>query len=252
MEEYFGIKYEFDKNSIHNNIAEHIREEKAGYICVADGNILTMVHQSPTYRNEINKSIFSICDSSWVPIFIKWIYGRSYQHYCGNDIFNDIISSKKYRMIFLGTSQNTLDALQNNLQSKNPDVANMLFRELPYCNVEDFDYPTIAQDIQNDGADIIWIALGAPKQEKFMHHLLPHLKKGVAIAVGAAFNFNSGAENAPNRAPAWMRRCHLEFLHRIFAEPKKQIKRCGNILLTLPQILYKEIKKKRGIVTTHD
>ena len=155
-------------------------------------------------------------------------------------------------MIFLGTSQNTLDALQNNLQSKNPDVANMLFRELPYCNVEDFDYPTIAKDIQNDGADIIWIALGAPKQEKFMHHLLPHLKKGVAIAVGAAFNFNSGAENAPNRAPAWMRRCHLEFLHRIFAEPKKQIKRCGNILLTLPQILYKEIKKKRGIVTTHD
>lgn len=247
MEQYFGINYEFDRVAIHNKIAQQIEEQKAGYICVADGNILTMVHQSPTYQKEINNSIFSICDSSWVPVFIKWIYGKAYKHYCGNDIFNDIIIDRKYRMIFLGTSGKVLNALQNNLQKKNPDVANMTFRELPYCSVEEFDYPAIANEIQNDNADIIWIALGAPKQEKFMYRLLPHLKKGVAIAVGAAFNFNSGSENAPHRAPAWMRRCHLEFIHRIFAEPKKQIKRCGNILITLPQILYKEAKKKNKV-----
>lgn len=246
MEQYFGINYEFDTNSIHSTIAQRVKEEKPGYICVADGNILTMVHQSPIYQKEINSSIFSICDSSWVPVFIKWIYGKRHHHYCGSDIFNDIIISRKYRMMFLGTSTTVLQSLQNNLQSKNPDVANMTFRELPYCAVEEFDYPAIAKEINNDGADIIWIALGAPKQEKFMNRLMPHLQKGVAIAVGAAFNFYSGSDVAPQRAPAWMCRCHLEFLHRVFVEPKKQIKRCTNILMTLPQILYKEIKKKKA------
>ena len=62
--------------------------------------------------------------------------------------------------------------------------------------------------------DIIWVALGAPKQEIFMNRLKPHLKKGVAIAIGAAFNFYSGMADAPQRCPEWMRKCHLEFVHR--------------------------------------
>ena len=41
----------------------------------------------------------------------------------------------------------------------------MTFYELPFCKVTEFDYPAIAEMIEKDGADIVWIALGAPKQE---------------------------------------------------------------------------------------
>ena len=98
--------------------------------------------------------------------------------------------------------------------------------------------------LNNDGADIVWIALGAPKQEIFMSLRKPHLNRGVLIAVGAAFNFFSGI-NA-RRAPKWMLRHHLEFVYRIFCEPRKQIRRCSMILATLPSLLYHEWKKKRG------
>lgn len=47
----------------------------------------------------------------------------------------------------------------------------MTFYELPFCDVEDFDYQNIAQMIEKDKAEIIWIALGAPKQEIFMNRL---------------------------------------------------------------------------------
>lgn len=246
MEQYFDIRYEFNVEKVHEAIDKQIKTGKSDYICVADGNILNMVHHDEEYRSVVNGGMFSICDSSWVPKFVKWIYGYRYNHYCGSDIFIDVIRSRKYRMIFLGTKKTVLDALQQNMAKENSDVLNMKFEELPFCNVEDFDYEGIAKMINEDGADIVWVALGAPKQEKFMSRLKPHLKKGVAIAVGAAFNFYSGLADAPQRCPEWVRKMHLEFVHRIFKEPKKQIKRCWGIVVTLPAILYKENKRKRA------
>ena len=246
MEKYFDIRYEFDVPTVHSTIDEHISTGIPGYICVADGNILTMVHNDTEYRKIVDGSIFSICDSSWVPKFVKWIYGYNRHHYCGSDIFIDVVRARKHRMIFLGTKQTVLDALQQNLTKENPDVANMTFKELPFCTVDGFDYKAIAEMIREDGADIIWVALGAPKQEIFMNRLKPHLNKGVMIAIGAAFNFYSGLADAPQRCPVWMRKLHLEFVHRIFKEPKKQIRRCWGIVSTLPRIFNKERKVKQN------
>ena len=247
MERFFNIRYEIDVPTIQKNIAQQIKLGTPGYICVADGNILYMVNRDNEYKNIVDGSLFSICDSSWTPTFIKWIYGYQYKHYCGNDIFMDIVESRKYRMAFLGAKQNILDGLKQNLQQYNPTIDNMLFYELPFREVEDFDYSGIAEMLNNDGADIIWIALGAPKQEIFMNRLKPYLKKGVVIAVGAVFKFNCGLQSVPQRSPEWLRKYHLEFLHRIFKEPKKQIKRCWGIITTLPRILLQEwrIKAKK-------
>lgn len=242
MNTYFNIRYEFDKELVRNRIARQLKEKGADYICVADGVILDVANRNSDYLKVVNGGMFSICDSSYVPLYIRWIYGKRYEQYCGSQIFMDIIRSRKYRMIFMGTSQATLKGLQNNLLKENPDVANMTFLELPYKAVEDFDYGSIAKKIEADGADIIWVALGAPKQEIFMSLLKPHLKRGVMIAVGAAFKFYSGIDT--KRAPQWMIRWHLEFVHRIFKEPKKQIKRCSMILLTLPKLFVKEIMRK--------
>lgn len=242
MNTYFNIRYEFDKELVSKCIALQVKEKGADYICVADGVILDVANRNPDYLKVVNGGMFSICDSSYVPLYIRWIYGKRYEQYCGSQIFMDIVRSRKYRMIFMGTSQSTLQGLKKNLIKENPDVESMTFLELPYKAVEDFDYEGIAKKIEADGADIIWVALGAPKQEIFMSLLKPHLKRGIIIAVGAAFKFYSGTDT--KRAPQWMIRCHLEFVHRIFKEPKKQIKRCSMILLTLPKLLVEEIIRK--------
>ncbi len=212
MERFFNIRYEFDVPTIHNNIDQQVKLGESGYICVADGNILNMVNRNEEYKKIVDGSLFSICDSSWTPTFIKWIYGYQYKHYCGNDIFTSIVTSRKYRMAFLGAKQIVLNNLKLNLQKQDPAIADMLFYELPFHNVENFDYPSIAEMLNKDGADIIWIALGAPKQEIFMSKLKPYLKKGVIIAVGAVFNFNCGLKNVPQRSPEWLRKHHLEIL----------------------------------------
>ena len=245
MEKFFNIRYEFDVPTVHDAIEQRISSGKPGYVCVADANILAMVHQDHSYRNVIDESMFSISDSSWVPIFIKWIYGIRHKSYCGYTIFTNFLKESKHRMIFLGAKQETLDAMQENLKGMNPGVADMKFIELPFCKVEEFDYEAIGKVINEDNPDIIWIALGAPKQEIFMNRLMPHINRGVAIAVGAVFNFYSGLDKNPKRCPKWMQKCRLEFIHRLFVEPKKQFARCKNIVRNIPGILFQEIKKKR-------
>ena len=243
MNTYFNINYEFDRQIIWNKIDEQLQKEGAQYICVADGNILQMVHRDLAYREIVNGSLFSICDSSWVPVFLKRLYGVEYQQYCGSQIFEDLTGKKQYRQFFIGTSETILSGLRTELLKKDPSVSDMMFFAPPFCKVEEFDYPSNAEMINKDNPDIIWVALGAPKQENFMHRLQPFLRRGVMIGVGAVFNFYCGLENAPKRAPQWMIDHHLEFVYRVFSEPQKQLQRCRQIIGTLPKIYIEEKRK---------
>lgn len=242
MKYYFNIRYEFMRERVHSAIARRLKQPGSDYICVADGVIMNIANRNPQYLYVVNGGMFSICDSSYVPLYIRLIHSENYDQYCGSQIFEDIVASRQYRMIFLGTQQNILDGLQRNLMEINPDVKDMKFVELPFCDVNDFDYAGIAKMIEEDGADIVWVALGAPKQEYFMSLLKPHLSHGVMIAVGAAFKFYSDVDT--NRAPRWMIRYHLEFVHRLSKEPKKQFRRCFDIVRTLPVLMIDEWKRK--------
>ena len=239
MKTYFNINYEFDKGEV----LRTIESAQKGYVCVADGVVMNTANRDSEYLQAVNGSLFSICDSSWVPIYLKSIYGIKYEQYCGSEIFKDIISSRKYRMLFMGTNQETLEGLKRELLKMNPDVEEMLFVELPFRKVEEFNYPEIAKMVEADGAKIIWVALGAPKQEQFMSRLLPFLDQGVMIGVGAAFKFYSGTEES--RCPVWMQKFHLEFFYRIIQDPKKQLKRCFWIVRTLPRLYFEEKKRAR-------
>lgn len=233
-----------DKEKVHRAISDVVKSGGKGYICVADGVVMNTANRDEEYLKVVNDGIFAICDSSWVPLYLKSIYGINYEQYCGAEIFKDIVSSRKYRMIFMGTHQNILDALQKQLEiTMNPEVKDMIFVELPFKDVKDFDYPAIAKMIGEDGADIIWVALGAPKQERFMNRLLPHLKKGVMLGVGAVFKFYSGTDES--RCPKWIQNHHMEFLYRIYQDPKKQLKRCFWIVCTLPGLYLAEVCRAR-------
>lgn len=247
METYFHIRYEFDPTAVHQGIAAGAASGMPGYICVADGNILAMVHRDTAYRRTVNGALFSVCDSSWVPLYLRHLYGIRRRQYCGAQLFADIISGAQYTMAFLGASAATLAALKQALTPHNPAVANMPFIPLPYAaRAEDFDYPTIAAQLAPHAPDIIWVALGAPKQERFAEQLAAHLPRGIIIGVGAAFNFAAGTIR---RAPGWMQRHHLEFLHRLLTEPRKQLRRCLRILTTLPAIYLTERNRARTLST---
>ena len=84
---YFNIKYEFNKETVHKQIARQLKKKNSDYICVADGVILSIANRKPEYLKVVNEGMFSICDSGYVPLYIRWIHGIHYEQYCGSQIF---------------------------------------------------------------------------------------------------------------------------------------------------------------------
>ena len=124
------------------------------------------------------------------------------------------------------------------------DIEQFKFESLPFRNVEDFDYFTIANKINEFNPDIIWVSLGAPKQEIFISKLYPFINKGVLFAIGAAFNLYLG-NKTNRRAPKILRRLHLEWIFRVCQEPKRVGKRAWNYLILLPAMILEEIPKSK-------
>ncbi len=244
METYFRIPYQFDKTVVWDQIDGMLKDNITGYICVADGVTASTAQHAEWMRDILNGASLVVCDSGWIPVFIRWIYGYTREQYAGTDFFRDGVSKNKYRMMFLGTSHRILDPLKESLVKINPDIQNMPFTELPFCEVDAFDYQEIAKYINAYDPDIVWVSLGMPKQEQFMYRLKPHVDRGVMIGVGAAFKFLSGIKDQ-KRAPDWMIRCKIEWVHRLFSEPKKQLGRCWLIFCTFPTMIYQELKLKK-------
>ena len=99
--------------------------------------------------------------------------------------------------------------------------------------------------VNKSGANVLLVGVGAPKQEEFMSLLLPHIKRGIMLGVGAAFNFTSGGVGQVKRAPQWMRKLRLEWFYRAFEEPKKNIPRYWGFVKILPRLVSQEMRKRK-------
>ena len=246
MRQYFNINLEFDKQIVDKTIKDTIASKGKGYVCVVESNNLTVANNNEAFRKVINDGLVNICDGSVLSIFLAKIHKQHLQPYLGANLFSEYIAEKKYNQYFIGNTREVLNGLKHNLIDKDPNIENMVFAELPFKKVDEFDYPAIAEDINKHKPDIIWVSLGAPKQEFFMANLLPHLDHGVMFGVGAVFNFNAGVGHV-KRAPKWMRKCKLEWLYRAFEEPKKNIPRYLNFIKILPSLILQERRAAKQI-----
>ena len=182
---------------------------------------------------------FNVCDAISVELINNLTKSRKIKSFPGPDLFKIISDQSEIRQFFIGgESKDLLQSLQRNINNNNLSEDN--FYCPPFLSVEKFDYLKIAKKINNLNPDIIWIGLGAPKQEVFMSNLLPHIKRGLLIGVGAAFNFYSGYKKN-KRAPYLLRKMKGEWIYRLIKEPKKTIPRVIRNLYYLPIILFREI-----------
>lgn len=239
---YFNVRIEFDRDKLDSTIFEAIEKGIPGYSCSVEANNLTVANRNPEYMKVLNGALVNNCDGSVLAKILAWIHKKPIDSYIGADIFLKYIRMRRFRQFFIGNTEEVLAGLRRNLAEIDPKINGMRFETLPFRAVEDFDYPAIAEMINADNPDIIWVSLGAPKQEMFMARLKPYLKRGVMFGYGAIFNFNSGVGDV-KRAPAWMLRMRLEWLHRAFEQPKKNVPRYWNFIKALPRLIIEERRK---------
>jgi N-acetylglucosaminyldiphosphoundecaprenol N-acetyl-beta-D-mannosaminyltransferase len=123
-----------------------------------------------------------------------------------------------YRHYFCGGEPGVADRLADRLSAAYPGLQVAGTHSPPFRPLTPAEDEEIIQAINATRPDIVWVGLGAPKQEKWMAEHLGRIRATALAGVGAAFNFHSGTVPW---APAWVRSLGLEWAHRLLCEPRR-------------------------------
>ena len=154
-------------------------------------------------------------------------------------IFDAAQANKKPIKVFLlGAMPSVADRAKDNILEKWP-VVNVVGTLSPGFGFDkkSNESQAICEIINNSGADLLVLGLGAPKQELWITQYAPKISVKVALCVGATIDFLAG-EKA--RAPMWMRKVGLEWLYRMMSEPKRLAKRYIIDAVVFPKLIWKE------------
>lgn len=145
------------------------------------------------------------------------------------------------RHYFYGGSPTVIEDLVNNLKDQFDGLKVAGYESPPFRPLTEWEDAEAIARINDSGADIVWIGLGAPKQEKWMLEHLGQINATALIGVGAAFDFHAGSIPW---APDWMRTCGIEWAYRLYQEPRRMWRRNLASFLFLSKVLVQSIKRR--------
>jgi len=148
-----------------------------------------------------------------------------------------------YRHFFYGGAEGVAKMLAERLSTIYPGLQVAGTYCPPFGPMSDEEDEQIIEAINKTQPDIVWVGIGAPKQEKWMANHLGKIKATVMIGVGAAFDFHSG--NA-KWAPDWTRKFGLEWAYRLAQDPKRMWRRNLDSPLFLSKVIWQRIKMTLG------
>ena len=238
----FNIHIEFDSEVFRNTVEKHIQEKKKAYVCVVDANVITIAQKDLKYREIVKNATINTCDGSSIAKMVNKIYGTNYHAYNGPELFEYYIE-RPYKHLLLGNKASKVDQIKAKVKEKGIDL-DMQHLDVPFVPVDQFDYEGIAKQINEIKPDIVWVSLGAPKQETFISNIFPYVNQSVFFGIGAAFNFYTGDLHNNKKEVGGLRFIWLE---RIFKEPKKQLKRVGGYLMMVPKMYFEEKRKAKAL-----
>jgi N-acetylglucosaminyldiphosphoundecaprenol N-acetyl-beta-D-mannosaminyltransferase len=117
----------------------------------------------------------------------------------------------------LGGRPEVLPALEARLVARFPGVRIVGRHSPPFRPLTAAEDDELIAEVNESGADFLWVGLGAPKQEVWIAERLGRIRVPIQIGVGAAFDFHAGVVR---RAPAALQRMGLEWLYRLWQEPR--------------------------------
>ena len=122
-------------------------------------------------------------------------------------------------VFFIGGSDESLTGLTRKYRAEFPGIVSIDCYAPPFrADFSDAEIADMGARVAASRADVLWLGLGSPKQEKVLHRLMPHCNVSCGAAVGAVFDFYSGNVR---HAPPWIRRLGLQWLHRLALEPNR-------------------------------
>jgi len=194
------------------------------------------------FRLAIQSADFLIPDGQSIVWAVKTLYKRKINKvvftYSFNPHISNILSKHNAKVFFLGGTENELINAINKIKMLNPNLSIAGYHNGFFCTISDNDL--ILDLINKSEAEVLIVAMGMPRSEVWINQNKNRLNVKVIFSVGGFLGLASGKIKM---APKWLFNSGLEWLHRLFQEPKRLIKR---YLISNSFFVFKVIKKKYG------
>jgi len=193
-----------------------------GYVCVAATHTVMACQEDPELRDAVVHSDLTVPDGQplvWAMNALgqnlpSRVYGPELMaRYCERSA-----TTGTKMFLYGGRNQGALVQLALNLRRRYPGVQIVGGYAPPYRPLSDEEETAILAEMNRSGADVVWVGIGVPKQEKWMAAMREQIDAPVLVGVGAAFDFHAGL--VP-QAPAWMQSAGMEWAYRLSREPRR-------------------------------
>ncbi|MCS4230398.1 exopolysaccharide biosynthesis WecB/TagA/CpsF family protein [Stenotrophomonas maltophilia] len=208
-------------------------QDRTTLVFDVNGHALSLARTDKTFADMIRQADIIHADGGFLVTLSKYIGGNQIpERSATTDMLLDFATSfqsSPYSFYLLGSEERVNRVCAEKLREMYPrlDIAG---RRNGFFGVD--EEREIVDDINASGADVLWVGLGKPKEQDFCVRWRHELKPRWTITCGGCFNYVTG-EYA--RAPAWMQRSNLEWLHRLGTRPKELL---GRYLTTSPHALW--------------
>lgn len=229
------------KDSI-KKIMEDARDRKRGYVCFANVHMIIEAYQDKQFDKDVNSATLVLPDGMPLVKTLKWFYGIEQDRVAGMDVMPDLIriaSNNNLKLFFFGTTPELLEKIRLKIEKDFPKTDVVGLFSPPFNEPLNNDLYT--EMINSSGANLVFVALGCPKQEKWMAQNSSKIN-AMLLGVGGAFPVFAGVAS---RAPLFMQNTGLEWVYRLYQEPKRLFKR---YLFTNSIFLFLVLKAKIKLI----
>lgn len=191
------------------------------YICLAAVHSVMESRTDVQLRNAFHRAWLNLPDG--MPM--TWV-GRGQGHRDMDRVFGpDFMSAmcrlsveRGYRHFFYGGLPGVAEQLRRNFEARFPGLQVVGTYAPPFRDLNPEEEASLMEILGQTKPHILWVGLGAPKQERFMAQYVDRFRVPLLIGVGAAFDFHTG--RIRDCSP-WIKQCGLQWLHRLVQEPRR-------------------------------
>jgi N-acetylglucosaminyldiphosphoundecaprenol N-acetyl-beta-D-mannosaminyltransferase len=196
----------------------------SSYVCFANVHMLMEAYQQPGFNQVVNEADIVAPDGGPLSILMRHHYGIDQRRACGMDMFPDLLKAAQQNQVSVylyGSTPEVLAAVTAKAQQEFPLLRIAGSYSPPFRPLTPEEDRAIVHAIQASGAQMVFVSLGCPKQEKWMFEHRGQIA-ACMLGLGQAFLVYAGMEK---RLPSWARDLSLEWLYRLYLEPKRLWKR---------------------------
>ncbi len=223
---------------------EVLTQLKQGVVFTPNVDHLIKLQDDPDFFKAYEMADYKLCDSQIIYYVSRFLGTPIKERISGSDFFPAFYkyhqNSEDIKIFLLGAREGVAQKAQDNINAKIGRQI-VIGSHSPSFGFEknEEECLKIIEEIQNSGATVLAVGVGAPKQEKWIQKYkgqLPNIK--IFLAIGATIDFEAGSIQ---RAPKWMSELGMEWLYRLWSEPKRLWRR---YLVDDPQFFWLILKQK--------